>query len=192
MNGYSEGVVAQKSGDRSTYFGAIEKKHGQPMRYWHGVMAELVDEKYAEQIAFLKENHGFSQAHANALVMYSRGSKTSKRFNNLTDYLAPHDAVTKKTVRAIFKAITGANPKMKLVIAWNQPMLKLDDKYIFGVMAGKNHILIAPWSPSVIAKFAPKLKGFEVNKKTIRIPSDWKVDAKLLQAMVKECLAQSD
>ena len=192
MNGYSEGVVAQKSGDRSAYFGAIEKKHGQPMRYWHGVMADLVDEKYAEQIAFLKENHGFSQAHANALVMYSRGSKTSKRFNNLTDYLAPHDAVTKKTVRAIFKAITGANPKMKLVIAWNQPMLKLDDKYIFGVMAGKNHILIAPWSPSVIAKFAPKLKGFEVNKKTIRIPSDWKVDAKLLQAMVKECLAQSD
>ena len=185
-------MVAQKSGDRSAYFGAIEKKHGQPMRYWHGVMAELVDEKYAEQIAFLKENHGFSQAHANALVMYSRGSKTSKRFNNLTDYLAPHDAVTKKTVRAIFKAITGANPKMKLVIAWNQPMLKLDDKYIFGVMAGNNHILIAPWSPSVIAKFAPKLKGFEVNKKTIRIPSDWKVDAKLLQAMVKECLAQSD
>ena len=85
-------MVAQKSGDRSAYFGAIEKKHGQPMRYWHGVMAELVDEKYAEQIAFLKENHGFSQAHANALVMYSRGSKTSKRFNNLTDYLAPHDA----------------------------------------------------------------------------------------------------
>ena len=184
--------MAEKSGDRSAYFGAIEKKYGQPMPYWHGVMAELADQKYAEQIAFLKENHGFSQAHANALVMFSRGSKTSKRFNNLTDYLAPHDATTKKTVRAIFKAITDANPKMKLVIAWNQPMLKMDDKYIFGVMAGKNHILIAPWNPSVIKKFASKLKTFEVNKKTIRVPSDWKVDAKLLQAMVKECLAQSD
>jgi hypothetical protein len=61
LNGYSEGVVAQKSGDRSAFFPAIEKKYGQPMRYWHGVMAELADEKYAEQIAFLKENHGFSQ-----------------------------------------------------------------------------------------------------------------------------------
>lgn len=184
------GFVAEKSGDRSSFFPAIEKKYGQPMRYWHGVMAELVDEKYAEQIAILKENHGFSQAHANALVMYSRGSKSSKRFNNLADYLASHDATTKKTVRAIFKAITDANPKMKLVIAWNQPMLKIDDKYIFGVMAGKNHILIAPWSSSVIKKFAPKLKSFEVNKKTIRVPSDWKVDAKLLRAIVKACLAE--
>ena len=177
---------------REAHFPAIEKRYGEPMKHWFAVMKSVAGKRYPEQIAHLRENYGFSQAHANALVMYSRGSKTSKRFNNLTDYLAPHDAVTKKTVRAIFKAITGANPKMKLVIAWNQPMLKLDDKYIFGVMAGKNHILIAPWSPSVIAKFAPKLKGFEVNKKTIRIPSDWKVDAKLLQAMVKECLAQSD
>ena len=69
-------------------------------------------------------------------------------------------------------------------------MLKIDDKYIFGVMAGKNHILIAPWNPSVIKKFASKLKTFEVNKKTIRVPSDWKVDAKLLQAIVKACLAE--
>ncbi len=181
--------MSEKSGDRSVFFPAIEKKYGNPMRYWHGVMAELADQKYPAQIAFLKENHGFSQAHANALVMYSRGSKTSKRFDNLTDYLAPHDAITKKTVRAILRAITDANPNMKLVIAWNQPMLKMDDKYIFGVMAGKNHILIAPWSPNVIKKFAPKLKSFEVNKKTIRVPRDWKVDAKLLQAMVRECLA---
>lgn len=72
--------MVEKSGDRSTFFPAIEKKYGQPMSYWHGVIAELIDRKYAEQIAFFRENHGFSQAHANALVMYSRGSKTSKRF----------------------------------------------------------------------------------------------------------------
>lgn len=39
-------------------------------------MAELVDQKYPEQIAHLRENYGFAQAHANALVMYSRGSKS--------------------------------------------------------------------------------------------------------------------
>ena len=71
--------MAEKSSDRSAFFPRIEKKYGQPMPYWHGVMAELADQKYAEQIAFLKENHGFSQTYANALVMFSRGSKTSKR-----------------------------------------------------------------------------------------------------------------
>ena len=30
--------------------------------------------KYPEQIAHLKESNGFSQTHANALVVYSRGS----------------------------------------------------------------------------------------------------------------------
>jgi uncharacterized protein YdhG (YjbR/CyaY superfamily) len=32
------------------------------------------------------------------------------------------------------------------------------------------------------------LEGYVVNKKTIRVPSDWKVDEKLLIAMVKENL----
>ena len=30
-----------KSGDRTAHWPAIEKKHGQPMEYWFGVMAEL-------------------------------------------------------------------------------------------------------------------------------------------------------
>ncbi|NDA58106.1 MAG: DUF4287 domain-containing protein, partial [Actinobacteria bacterium] len=38
------------------------------MRYWHSVMKDIVDLKYPQQIAYLKEEHGFSQAHANALV----------------------------------------------------------------------------------------------------------------------------
>jgi hypothetical protein len=35
-----------------------------------------------------------------------------------------------------------------------------------------------------------RLKGLEANKKTIRVPVDWKVDAPLLRLMVKERLAQ--
>ena len=40
------------------------------MKYWFQVMKDLEGLKYPEQVAFLKEEHGFSQAHANALVMY--------------------------------------------------------------------------------------------------------------------------
>jgi uncharacterized protein YdhG (YjbR/CyaY superfamily) len=41
-----------------------------------------------------------------------------------------------------------------------------------------------------LEKFASRLKDYEVNKKTIRIPVDWKVDAKLLQDMAKTRLAE--
>ena len=37
-----------------------------------------------------------------------------------------------------------------------------------------------------------RLKGLEVNKKTVRVPADWKVDAALLRLMVKERLAELD
>ena len=58
-------------GSREKHFPAIEKKHGEKMAFWFKVMKEVSGEKYPAQIAHLRENYGFSQAHANALVMYS-------------------------------------------------------------------------------------------------------------------------
>lgn len=182
--------MTEKDSNREAHFPTIEKKYGQKMSYWFDQMATIADKKYPEQIAYLKENHGFSQTHANALVMYSRGSKTSRRFNTADDYFAQFDEVRAKTARAIFKAIMTKYPDLELVIAWNQPMLKIDGQYIFGLTVLKNHLLMAPWSKDVLEEFAPRLKGYEVNKKTIRIPIDWKVDAKLLQDMAKARLAE--
>lgn len=176
--------------ERSAFWPAIEKKYGQPMQYWFGQMAEIADRKYPEQIAFLRENHAFSQAHANALVMYSRGSTSTRRHNSLDDYLKESDATKKKTVKAIFKAIQAKYPKSELVIAWNQPMLKLGNEYIFGLNVLKNHILLAPWSKDVLDAFRPKLKDYKVNAKTIQVPVDWKVDVKLLQAIVAATVAE--
>ena len=56
-------------GSREKHFPAIEKKYGEKMSYWFKVMKELDGEKDPAQIAHLRENYGFSQAHANALVM---------------------------------------------------------------------------------------------------------------------------
>jgi len=177
--------MTSTDGNREVFFPAIEKKYGQPISYWHNVMADLAGQKYPEQIAHLRENYGFSQAHANALVMYSRGSKSSKRFTSPTKYFQSLEPTQAKTVKAIFSAITKKFPDLKLVIAWNQPMLIFDKHYVFGLSVAKNHISIAPWSADVIEKFTPKLKDYNVTKKRIAVPSDWKVDEKLLQAMVK-------
>ena len=177
--------MATKDPSREAHFPAIEKKYGQPMRYWHGVMAELADQKYPAQIAFLKEEHGFSQAHANALVMYCRGSATTRRFNTLDDYLKTADEQTTKTVRAIFAAIKKKYPKLELVIAWNQPMLKVGDDYVFGLSTHSKHILIAPWGADALKLIASGLEAYKVNKKTIQVPTDWKVDSALLHKLVQ-------
>jgi uncharacterized protein YdhG (YjbR/CyaY superfamily) len=174
--------------DRESFFPKIEKKHGQPMKYWFQVMKDMEGMKYPEQIAFLKEEHGFSQAHANALVMYSRGSKSSKRFDTMAGFLKDEDPIKQRTIKKIFKVIQEKYPKSELVIAWNKPMIKFNDKYVFGVATAKNHILIAPFDADTIDQLRPKLKDYKVNKKTIEVPSDWKVDEKLLLAIVKKSI----
>lgn len=176
--------------DRTSHFPAIEKAYGQPMSFWFDRMDEIADRRYPEQIAFLREDHGFSRTHANALVMYCRGSRSARRFDTLDDYLEPFDETKRRTVRAILGAITAAHPDLATVIAWNQPMLKLGDQYVFGVSVLTNHLLIAPWGDGVLESVRPRLTGYTVNKKTIRVPVDWDPDVDLLQDMAAARIAQ--
>lgn len=178
--------MAISDGDREKFFPAIEKKYGEKMAYWFAAMKKLEGKKYPEQIAFLRENYGFSQAHANAVVMYSRGSTSSKRHETPADYFKSIDPKQARKLREIFKVITSKYPQLETVVAWNQPMLKSGKEYVFGASVATHHILIAPWG-DVLKSFAPKfgkIEGVRVNKKTIAIPNDWEVDSKLLQSMV--------
>ena len=177
-------------GDRSQFFPAIEKKHGLPVSHWLSELSELGEAKYPEQIAHLRENHGFSQAHANAVVMHFRGSTTSKRFSTPKQYFAQLDPQKKKTAELIFSTIMEKYPKLELVIAWNQPMLRIDGKYIFGLSTSQNHLTLNPFSTDVLEFMSSKLSGYKVNKHTFVVPVDWKVDASLLRAMVKARLAE--
>ena len=180
-----------KDPSREAHFPAIEKRYGEKMSYWFKVMKEVKDLKYPEQIAHLRENYGFSQAHANALVMYSRGSTSSKRFDTPAEYyktIAPQQATTMKK---IFKTITTKYPKTEVVVAWNQPLVKLGTDYIFGASASKNHITMAPWSTEVLDAFREKMSHLTLNKKTIVIPNDWDVEEKLILAIVKARIAET-
>ncbi|MCX6405130.1 MAG: hypothetical protein NTW81_06520 [Actinobacteria bacterium] len=151
--------MAATNPDRASYFPAIEKKYGLPMAYWHERMVEIAGQKYPAPVQ----------------------PTSSQRFDTLDEYLAQFDETKRKTVTDVFAAITSKFPKLETVIAWNQPMLKLGTQYIFGATVLKNHILLAPWSKDVLEAFAERLSGYEVNKKTFKIPVDWKVDKKLLR-----------
>ena len=179
-----------KDPSREAHFPAIEKRYGEKMSYWFKVMKEIKGDKYPQQVAHLRENYGFSQAHANALVMYSRGSTSSRRHDTPADYYKTIDPKQATTLRKIFRTIQSKYPKTELVIAWNQPMLKLGNDYIFGATATKKHILMSPWSSDVLADFADRLEHLELKKKTIGVPNDWKVEEKLILDMVKARIAE--
>ena len=102
--------MAEKNPNRDAAFPAIEKKHGQPMQVWFDVFAEHAGKPYLQQVAVFRESHGFSQAHASALVLYCRGSKTSRRYEDLDGYLEEHSPEKQALVRKIYGVIKKAYP----------------------------------------------------------------------------------
>ncbi len=181
----------KKSGAREAHFPVIEKKYGKPVKHWLTQLAKLKTDKYAEQMAHLQDKQGFTRAHANTLVMYHRGSKSSKRFDSPADYFTTLDPAKAKTVKAIFKAARAKHPKLKLVIAWNQPMLRSPaGPYVFGVSVSKNHITLNPFSGDVIREINPHLSDYVVKKYTFQVPVGWRPNAALINAMVRARLAE--
>jgi uncharacterized protein YdhG (YjbR/CyaY superfamily) len=178
-------------GDRTRHWPAIEQRYGRPISHWLDLMAERADARYPDQVAFLREEHGFSQAHANAVVMFARGSTTSRRFTTLDGYLADKDATGAATVRAMFAGLVARHPGTEVTLAWNQPFLTRDGRHLFSVGVMKGHLLAAPWSVEVLEALRPELeaRGLRLNRKTFRLPLDWKVDAALLDAIVAAELA---
>lgn len=184
--------MAIADGDRTKFFPLIEKKHGGKITDWINRVKDLGDVKYADQIAFLKEEHGFSQAHANALVMYVRGSASSTRHDSPNAYFKSIDPTAAKTMKSIFGVIQKKFPKLELVIAWNQPMLRIGRQTVFGVSASKKHILINPFSKDALAAHEDKLAPFVTSKHTFQVPLDWTPNASLLHSLVKYRLKELD
>ena len=182
--------MSTKDPRRESHFPAIEKRYGEKMSYWFKVMEKIKGKKYPEQMALLQEDYGFSRTHANALVMYTRGSTSSHRHESPTAYFKSIDPKQAKTLRKIFKVIKTKYPKLELVIAWNQPMLRLGTMYIFGASAMKNYILINPFSKKALDSVMSKYPDYKVKKHTIQIPSDWEVDDQMILRLVKVRLAE--
>ncbi len=182
--------MATKDPKRESHFPAIEKRYGEKMSYWFKAMEKVKGKKYPEQMAFLQENYGFSRAHANALVMYTRGSLSSKRHESVSDYYKSIDPKQAKTLRKIFKVIMAKYPKLEQVVAWNQPMVRLGTMYVFGAGVSKNHILINPFSKDVVDSMMPKYPDYKASKHTIQIPNDWDVDEQMILRLVKARLAE--
>lgn len=176
--------MGEKDHSRESHFPAIEKRTGMPMSHWFGVMEALVGRKYDEQMSVLQGDHGFTRAHANALIMYTKGSTTSRRVDTVDAFIAALPTSQQVTVREVFALLGRRFPELDQVIAWNQPMVRRGAHYLFGMSAAKHHLLIAPFNSDVLDQLEGRLEGLVRNKKTVRVPNDWAIDESLIVDMV--------
>ena len=61
----------------ASYFPSIEKKYGQPIAHWLGLLETINGKKHMEMVAWLKAEHGMGHGHANALVAHYLASAKS-------------------------------------------------------------------------------------------------------------------
>ena len=61
----------------ASYFPSIEKKYGQPVAHWFGLLADKPGMKHMELVSWLKAGHGLGHGHANALVAHYLATRTS-------------------------------------------------------------------------------------------------------------------
>lgn len=55
----------------ASYFPSIEKKYGQPIAHWEGVIQAAGPLKHMALVNLLKTEHGLGHGHANALVAWA-------------------------------------------------------------------------------------------------------------------------
>lgn len=63
--------MTEKVQGPASYFPSIEKKYGQPIEHWQGLVRSKIGElKHMEIVNWLKAEHGMGHGHANAVVGY--------------------------------------------------------------------------------------------------------------------------
>lgn len=63
-------MTTEKVKGPASYFPSIEKKYGQPVDHWFGILRRAGNLKHMELVSLLKTEHGLGHGHANALVAY--------------------------------------------------------------------------------------------------------------------------
>jgi hypothetical protein len=68
-------VSAEKIKGPASYFPSIEKKYGQPISHWLGIVEGQMPARHMELVAHLKSEHGMGHGHANAIVAHALSGK---------------------------------------------------------------------------------------------------------------------
>jgi uncharacterized protein YdhG (YjbR/CyaY superfamily) len=116
----------------------------------------------------------------------------SPKFILVEEYLASLDPTKERTIRSIIDLILTEFPELESKIAWNEPQIHRNGKYVVGIVAYKHHLTFAPWSVNVIDNFKVRLGKYVLFKNCFQIPVDWEIDRELVKDLVRARLAELD
>jgi uncharacterized protein YdhG (YjbR/CyaY superfamily) len=126
------------------------------------------------------------------LPKVTRKKQKPPRFKTVAEYLASLDPVKRSTVKSVIDLILAEFPGLESKISWNVPTIHRNGKYVAGICAFQHHLTFAPWSPRVIKDFKARLARYVVGQSSFQFPVDWKVDKRLVKALVRARLAELD
>lgn len=109
---------------------------------------------------------------------------------DVDEYLAQVPEPGRSTLEKLRKTIKAAAPKAIEGISYRIPVYKHLGMLV-GFAAFKNHCSFFPMSYAVMKAHRKELQQYDVEKATIRFPSNKPLPAKLVQTMVKERIAEN-
>jgi uncharacterized protein YdhG (YjbR/CyaY superfamily) len=112
------------------------------------------------------------------------------KFASVEDFLNSLPSPKQETLRAVLDSVLTQFPEAEFKLAWNVPHAQIQGKYVIGVNAFKNYLVVAPWSETLVQDFAERLKDYETTQRLIRVPVDWKVDDELIRDIVNARLSE--
>ncbi len=105
-------------------------------------------------------------------------------FDSVSDYYSSLPDEQRDHISALVDWVFEQYPQFEVVIAWNQPMFKFENKYIIGFMPTKKHTNLLTVSDTAITALEPELSGYKHGTRSISLPFDWKSDVNLLKKVV--------
>ena len=90
----------------------------------------------------------------------------------LTDYLAELDPSTRAALERVRALAAEVAPDAVEGTGYGMAALRLGGKPLLGLLAGRDHLSIFPFSAAVVEAVADRLAGFSLSKGTIRFTAD--------------------
>jgi uncharacterized protein YdhG (YjbR/CyaY superfamily) len=103
----------------------------------------------------------------------------------VTEYLAEQPAASRRVLRLVRKAITGALPDAEECISYRIPAYKLKGKPVIYFAGWAQHYSLYPVTSAVLAAFGEELHGHVVSKGTMRFPLDAPVPVALIAGIAR-------
>ena len=108
--------------------------------------------------------------------------------NNIDEYIAFQDELTRPYLQAVREAIRRAVPEAQERISWSMPTF-WDGRNVIQFAASKKHLGLYP-GPEAVKEFQDRLADYETSKGTIRLPYREPVPLELIADIAKWCWEQ--